>query len=95
MRKWVTPTARLGLPRGAYKPSRESPEQAGVREVAEELGLTITHPPMKLETLTTTLDGKRDTLTIVRAVPNSKSFTLSPELTEKRWETAGIGVKSG
>ena len=54
-------SARWGLPGGAYRPGRETPEQAGVREVCEELALTITEVPTVLDTVITTLEGKRDT----------------------------------
>jgi 8-oxo-dGTP pyrophosphatase MutT (NUDIX family) len=85
-------TARWGLPGGAYKPDRESPEEAGVREVAEELGLTITDTPSVLDTVTTSLEGKRDTLTIVRATPDSESCILSPEIAEARWVAADLSA---
>jgi 8-oxo-dGTP diphosphatase len=32
-------STRWGLPGGAYRPGRETPQQAGVREVNEELAL--------------------------------------------------------
>lgn len=85
-------SARWGLPGGAYKPGRETPEQAGIREVAEELGLTVTGAPLVLDTVTTTLEGKRDTLTIVRATPTTPTFILSPELAEARWTSADLGA---
>lgn len=89
-------SARWGLPGGAYKPHRETAEQAGVREVSEELGLTITDAPKVLDTVTTTLEGKHDTLTIVRAVPLSASFALSPEIAEARWVgAAGASMPEG
>ncbi len=78
-------SARWGLPGGAYKPERETPEQAGVREVAEELGLTVVEVPKVLDTVTTTLEGKHDTLTIVSASPVSASVVCSPEIAEARW----------
>ena len=83
-------SARWGLPGGAYKPQRETVEQAGVREVAEELGLTIIDSPTVLDTVTTVLEGKRDTLTIVRATPTSASFARSPEIAEARWVDADM-----
>jgi 8-oxo-dGTP diphosphatase len=85
-------SARWGLPGGAYKPQRETAEQAAVREVAEELGLTVTDVPNVLDTLTTTLEGKRDTLTIVRATPTSASFVRSPEIAEARWVRADMST---
>jgi 8-oxo-dGTP pyrophosphatase MutT (NUDIX family) len=81
-------SARWGLPGGAYKPQRETAEQAGVREVGEELGLTIAGSPLLLTTATTTLEGKHDTLTIVMGTPISASFVRSPEVAEARWVRA-------
>jgi 8-oxo-dGTP diphosphatase len=80
------------MPGGAYRPDRETPQQAGVREVAEELALTVTEAPTVLDTVTTTLEGKRDTLTIVRATPVSASFVRSPEIAEARWVRADIAA---
>lgn len=85
-------SARWGLPGGAYKPQRETAEQAGVREIAEELGLAITDVPTVLDTVTTTLEGKHDTLTILRATPTSASFVLSPEIAEARWVGADMST---
>lgn len=85
-------SAWWGMPGGAYRPGRETPEQAGVREVSEELALTITEAPTVLDTVTTTLEGKRDTLTIVQASPLSASFERSPEIAEARWVRANMGA---
>lgn len=38
-------SSRWGMPGGAYRPGRETPEQAGVREVLEELALCIAEVP--------------------------------------------------
>ncbi|WP_198676386.1 NUDIX domain-containing protein [Kribbella monticola] len=73
------------LPGGGYNPKRETAEGAAIREVAEELSLSITEQPVVLQTLTTTREGKVDNLTIVLARPTSDHFELSPELTEARW----------
>jgi 8-oxo-dGTP diphosphatase len=83
---------RWGLPGGAYRPCRETPEQAGVREVFEELALAVAEVPTVLDTVSTTLEGKRDTLTIVRAAPVSASFVLSPEIAEARWVRADMAA---
>lgn len=85
-------SVRWGLPGGAYRPGRETPEQAGVREVCEELALTITEVPTVLDTMSTTLEGKRDTLTIVQATPVSASFVPSPEIAEARWVRADMAA---
>lgn len=85
-------STRWGMPGGKYKPDRESPEAAGVREVSEELGLTVADTPTVLDTVTTTLEGKRDTLTIVRATPTTSAFKLSPELAEARWVSTDLST---
>jgi 8-oxo-dGTP diphosphatase len=85
-------SARWGLPGGAYRPGRETPEQAGVREVREELALTVTEVPTVLDTASTTLEGKRDTLTIVQATPVSASFVRSSEIAEARWVRADMAA---
>jgi 8-oxo-dGTP pyrophosphatase MutT (NUDIX family) len=85
-------SARWGLPGGAYKPERETAEQAAVREVAEELGLTILDVPKVLDTVTTALEGKRDALTILSATPSSASFARSPEIAEARWVGADMSA---
>jgi 8-oxo-dGTP diphosphatase len=85
-------SARWGLPGGGYRPGRETPDQAGVREVFEELALTITEVPTVLETVRTTLEGKRDTLTVVQATAVSASFVRSPEIAEARWVRADMAA---
>ena len=85
-------SAWWGMPGGGYRPGRETPEQAGVREVCEELALIITETPTVLDTVNTTLEGKRDTLTIVQATPVSASFVRSPEIAEARWVRADMAA---
>jgi 8-oxo-dGTP diphosphatase len=85
-------SARWGLPGGGYRPGRETPEQAGVREVSEELALTVNEVPTVLEIVCTTLEGKRDSLTIVQATPVSASFVRSPEIAEARWVRADVAA---
>jgi 8-oxo-dGTP diphosphatase len=79
-----------GLPGGGYNPKRESAEEAAIREVEEELGLTIAETPTVLRTLTTELEGKVDNLTIVVATPSSEQFRLNAELTEARWVSVDL-----
>lgn len=77
-----------GLPGGGYKPNRETATVAAAREVAEELGLRIDPETCaELDTLVTTLEGKRDTLTILTAPATTYEVSLSPELAEARWIT--------
>lgn len=80
---------RWGLPGGGYRPDRETPAEAGAREVAEELGLTLVpNDLVELETVATTLEAKRDTLTLLAALAPATTVTGSPELAETRWITA-------
>ncbi|GAB3999383.1 hypothetical protein GCM10029992_28010 [Glycomyces albus] len=67
---------RWGLPGGGYKPNLETPEQAISREVAEELSVSLPATAFTaLDTVTTTLEGKRDTLTILRAVTSEEQVS--------------------
>ncbi len=63
-----------------------------MREVCEELALTVTEVPTVLDTVSTTLEGKRDNLTIVQATPGSGSFVRSPEIAEARWVRADMAA---
>lgn len=77
---------RWGLPGGGYRPDRETPTEAAAREVLEELGLTLAANALtELETVTTTLEAKRDTLTILEGAAPAAALILSPELAEARW----------
>jgi 8-oxo-dGTP diphosphatase len=67
-----------------------------VREVREEFALTVTEVSTVLDTVSTTLEGKRDTLTIVQATPVSPSFVRSPEIAEAQWVRADMaGMPEG
>ncbi len=88
-------SVRWGLPGGAYLLilAEISQKQAGVGEkFSEELALTITEVPTVLDTMNTTLEGKRDTLTIMQATPVSASFVGSPEISEARWVRADMAA---
>lgn len=84
--------ARWALPGGGYKPKHESPQQAAAREIHEELGVRIRANPVVLETLTTNLEGKRDTLSILQATAQSGTVTCSPEIAEARWVPAHVAA---
>jgi 8-oxo-dGTP pyrophosphatase MutT (NUDIX family) len=79
-------TRRWSLPGGGYKPARETPELAAAREVHEELGLRV-EQCVVLDTVLTTLEGKRDNLTILTATALTDDLKLSPEIAEARWIT--------
>jgi 8-oxo-dGTP diphosphatase len=84
VRHSYTDTRRWSLPGGGYTPARETPELAAAREVREELGIRVDHCTV-LDTVLTTLEGKRDTLTILVATTASDEVRLSPEIAEARW----------
>lgn len=77
------------LPGGGYKPGRETAVEAAIREVGEELSVVIAEPTV-LETLTSTAEGKVDSLTIVRARAAAEEFRLSAELSEARWVSTDL-----
>lgn len=76
---------RWGLPGGAYRPRKESAQDAIRRECQEELGLTFTGGVEVLDQLTTSLEGKRDHLTIFRGTASSTEFQPNQEIAEARW----------
>lgn len=79
-------TRRWGLPGGGYRPTRETPEQAASREVSEELNIEVPSSEFTLlDTVKSTLEYKRDTLTIFNAIAPMASLSLSPEIAEGRW----------
>jgi 8-oxo-dGTP diphosphatase len=64
----------------------ESPEQAIVREVREELGVNAT-PLERLETVSHDYaHGTRVEIVFVRCVLDSHSFALSEEVNDARWQ---------
>lgn len=76
---------RWALPGGRYRPRRESPAEAGRREVAEELALAITGDLQEVTALETVAEGKRDRLTILVGTAASREVSTSLELSEARW----------
>lgn len=79
-------TKRWGLPGGGYKPTRETPQEAASRELQEELGIRVPSAAFSiLDTAVTTLESKRDTVSILTACALSEKLSLSPELAEIRW----------
>lgn len=79
-------TARWGLPGGGYRPGREGPDAAAAREVWEELRIAMAPEDFTvLDRAMTTLEGKRDTVTILSAVAPTDQVQLAPELAEARW----------
>jgi 8-oxo-dGTP diphosphatase len=78
--------ARWGLPGGGYRPGRETPRHAVAREVAEELHIDVAPNAFAVvDRAVSTLEGKRDTVTILTAAAVDEAFTLAPEIAEARW----------
>ena len=77
-------TSIWGLPGGGYRPRREPAADAVVREIREELALTVT-APVVLGEYRTDAQGKRDTVTIFTCSVEDEPVTLSDELAEARW----------
>ncbi|MFI1996723.1 NUDIX hydrolase [Actinoplanes sp. NPDC020271] len=69
----------------ATAPRKESAQDAIRRECREELGLTFTGGVEVLDQLTTSLEGKRDHLTIFRGTASSAEFQRNREVAEARW----------
>jgi 8-oxo-dGTP diphosphatase len=83
------PGGALGLqwefPGGKLEPG-ESPEQAIVREVREELGVSAT-PLERLDSVTHDYPhGTRVEIVFVRCTLDSHAFELSDEVNDARWQ---------
>jgi ADP-ribose pyrophosphatase YjhB (NUDIX family) len=78
--------SRWNIPGGGYTPTRERAKDAAEREVREELGVSI----LNLEEIgvyRTSAEGKQDTVTIFRGMPNRLSFQYDDgEISETIWD---------
>ena len=72
------------LPGGGYRPRRETPEQAGRREVRQEVGIELGELSV-LGTYESTAEHKRDTITCLRAEIARSGNASSAEISEVRW----------
>ncbi len=79
------------IPGGGYKPKKESPEKAGVREVNEELKITLENPQI-IGLYETSGEGKRDTVTIVLGTIKNTNLTLNNEIAEISWKEASSAL---
>jgi ADP-ribose pyrophosphatase YjhB (NUDIX family) len=77
-------TSIWNLPGGGYRPRREAPADAVVREIHEELGLDVTAPEV-LGEYRTQAQGKRDTVTIFVCPVADDPPRLGDEIAEARW----------
>ena len=76
---------RWGLPGGCYRPWRESAHAAARREVREGLDLGISGELWGLATARGTLEGKRDTITLLAGTAAAPTVRTSIELRDARW----------
>lgn len=81
---------RWGLPGGRYRPWRESAHAAARREVREELDLRISGDLWELTTAQSTLEGKRDTITLLAGTAAAPTVRTSIELRDARWTRADL-----
>jgi ADP-ribose pyrophosphatase YjhB (NUDIX family) len=72
------------LPGGGYRPRRETPEQAGRREIRQELGIELGEVTI-LGTFESTGEHKRDTITCLCAETPRTGTVSSAEIREVRW----------
>jgi 8-oxo-dGTP diphosphatase len=72
------------LPGGGYRPGRETPEQAGRREVRQEVGIEVGDVGV-LGTYQSTAEHKRDTITCLWTKTSATASVSSAEISEVRW----------
>lgn len=75
------------FPGGRYKPHKETPEAAGIREVREELSLVIGRVGIIGE-YTSTLEHKRDTITCVHGLVEGGQQNQNFEIADTLWVSA-------
>ena len=74
------------LPGGGYQPAHESPEQAIIRELREELGVVAT-VKLRLDDYYTDAQGKRDTVSLFICTTDTLAFSLNHELKVVAWHS--------
>lgn len=79
------------IPGGGYKPKKEAPEEAAVREVHEELKITLEAPQI-IGLYETSGEGKRDTVTIVLGTIKNMDITRNNEIAEISWAEAATAL---
>jgi 8-oxo-dGTP pyrophosphatase MutT (NUDIX family) len=81
---WHTYMPGWNLPGGGYRPRRETPEEAGRREIRQELGLDLGTVTV-LGAFESKREHKRDTITCLRAEISRSGTVSSAEIREARW----------
>jgi 8-oxo-dGTP pyrophosphatase MutT (NUDIX family) len=79
------------IPGGGYKPKKETPEEAAVREVREELNIALENPQI-IGLYETDGEGKRDTVTIVSGAIKTVDITRNNEIAEILWKESSAAV---
>lgn len=78
-------TLLWNLPGGGYNPTKESAEDAAIREVSEETGMKIS-TLIKLGEYRTSGEGKRDTVTLFKAVSlTDQAKRNGAEISQSKW----------
>lgn len=74
------------IPGGGYWPSRETPEDAAIREVWEEVGVKVTDIA-HLSQMKGSSVSKRDTRHVYKGTLQSQIPVVTAEIEEQRWVT--------
>lgn len=77
------------LPGGGFNPKRETPIEAAIREVKEELEVQLINPH-ELCIYETSGEGKRDQVTVVIGSVTHERFPVSQEIANYKWEEASV-----
>lgn len=77
-------TSLWNIPGGGYNPKKETPIEAGLREISEELGVML-QKIVRLGKYKTTGEGKRDTVVILSGILSNSELTLNDEIVEAKW----------
>lgn len=77
---------RWTIPGGGYRPSRETPEEAAIRETWEEVGATVTNI-VHLGQLQGRGISKRDNRQVFTGRLASQTPVVTAEIEEQRWVT--------
>ncbi|GGO29130.1 NUDIX hydrolase [Micromonospora parathelypteridis] len=83
------------LPGGGYKPTRETPEQAAMRECTEELGIKAESYALLFEEHLTTFEGKQGYQKVVRLHAISEDLVPNGEISEARWVAVDLADLPG
>lgn len=72
------------FPGGGYRPKRETPEEAAARELRQETGLHLGGAVI-IGSYETDLEGKHDTVSVVRGDVAGEQMTTNAEIRDSLW----------